>query len=97
MERYLTHRPGVIGIVLRDRSTGAAWRNKAADSQIYMASTSKLAMEVTLLLQDEAGVIRLSSAADVAIEWVEGDAEDLPFDDRRFDVILSIGRRPRAR
>jgi ubiquinone/menaquinone biosynthesis C-methylase UbiE len=28
-------------------------------------------------------------AADVAIEWVEGDAEDLPFDDRRFDVILS--------
>jgi SAM-dependent methyltransferase len=28
-------------------------------------------------------------AADVAIEWVEGDAEDLPFDDQRFDVILS--------
>jgi ubiquinone/menaquinone biosynthesis C-methylase UbiE len=28
-------------------------------------------------------------AADVAIEWVEGDAEDRPFDDRRFDVILS--------
>jgi SAM-dependent methyltransferase len=28
-------------------------------------------------------------AAGVAIEWVEGDAEDLPFDDQRFDVVLS--------
>jgi hypothetical protein len=60
VERYLTHRPGMIGIVLRDRSTGAVWRNKHAGSQIYMASTSKLAMAVTLLLQDQAGVIHLS-------------------------------------
>ena len=28
-------------------------------------------------------------AAGVTVEWVEGDAEHLPFDDRRFDVILS--------
>jgi SAM-dependent methyltransferase len=28
-------------------------------------------------------------AADVVIEWVEGDAEDLPFGDQRFDVVLS--------
>ena len=62
VERYLKHRPGMIGIVLRDRSTGAVWRNKYAGSQIYMASTSKLAMAVTLLLQDQAGVIHLSSA-----------------------------------
>jgi hypothetical protein len=62
VERYLRHRPGMIGIVLRDRSTGAVWRNKYAGSQIYMASTSKLAMAVTLLLQDQAGVIHLSSA-----------------------------------
>ncbi len=62
VERYLKHRPGMIGIVLRDRSTGAVWRNKYADSQIYMASTSKLAMAVTLLLQNQAGVIHLSSA-----------------------------------
>jgi hypothetical protein len=52
----------MIGIVLRDRSTGAVWRNKYAGSQIYMASTSKLAMAVTLLLQDRAGVIHLSPA-----------------------------------
>jgi hypothetical protein len=60
VERYLKHRPGMIGIVLRDRSTGAVWRNKYANSQIYMASTSKLAMAVTLLLQNQAGVIHLS-------------------------------------
>jgi ubiquinone/menaquinone biosynthesis C-methylase UbiE len=28
-------------------------------------------------------------AASVAIEWIEGDAEDPPFGDRRFDVVLS--------
>jgi hypothetical protein len=61
VERYLKHRPGMIGIVLRDRSTGAVWRNRYAGSQIYMASTSKLAMAATLLLQNQAGVIHLSS------------------------------------
>ena len=36
----------------------------------------------------EAG--RKSAAeAGVEIEWVEGDAEDLPFDDQSFDVVLS--------
>jgi hypothetical protein len=68
VERYLKHRPGVIGIVLRDRSTGAVWRNKYADTQIYMASTSKLAMAVTLLMQNQAGVIHLT-AADRAVMY----------------------------
>ena len=62
VEQYLKHRPGMIGIVLRDRSTGAVWRNRYAGSQIYMASTSKLAMAVTLLLQNQAGVIHLTPA-----------------------------------
>jgi SAM-dependent methyltransferase len=30
-----------------------------------------------------------AAAADVEIEWKEGDAEDLPFEDERFDVVLS--------
>jgi hypothetical protein len=60
VERYLRYRPGMIGIVLRDRATGGVWRNRYASSQIYMASTSKLAMAITLLLQNEAGVIQLS-------------------------------------
>jgi SAM-dependent methyltransferase len=30
-----------------------------------------------------------AAAAGVEIDWVEGDAEDLPFEDGRFDVVLS--------
>ena len=58
---YLRHRPGVVGVVLRDRSTGAVWENSRAHTQVYMASTSKLAMAAALLMQNQAGVIHLSS------------------------------------
>jgi hypothetical protein len=37
VEDFLKTRPGMIGIVLRDRQSGAVWQNKYADSQIYMA------------------------------------------------------------
>jgi hypothetical protein len=62
VERFLTSRPGIVGIVLRDRATGAVWRNRYAGSQVYMASTSKLAMVTTLLQQDYVGNIQLSAA-----------------------------------
>jgi hypothetical protein len=61
VKAYLRHRPGVVGVVLRDRSTGAVWANNRADTPVYMASTSKLAMAVALLMQNQAGVIHLSS------------------------------------
>jgi len=32
---------------------------------------------------------REATAAGVEIEWIEGDAEDLPFADESFDVVLS--------
>ncbi|MDP9221172.1 MAG: methyltransferase domain-containing protein [Actinomycetota bacterium] len=32
---------------------------------------------------------KLAHEAGVAVEWVEGDAEDLPFEDESFDVVLS--------
>lgn len=32
---------------------------------------------------------RLAAEADVQIEWVQGDAEELPFEDESFDVVLS--------
>ena len=51
----------MVGVVLRDRSTGAVWENAHAHTPIYMASTSKLAMAVTLLMQNQAGVIHLSA------------------------------------
>jgi hypothetical protein len=60
VQAYLRHRPGVVGVVLRDRQTGAVWENAHAHTHIYMASTSKLAMAVTLLMQNQAGVIHLS-------------------------------------
>ena len=33
---------------------------------------------------------RLASAAGVDVEWVEGDAEELPVEDESFDVVLSV-------
>ena len=33
---------------------------------------------------------RLAAAAGVELDWVEGDAEALPFDDGSFDVVLSV-------
>ena len=32
---------------------------------------------------------RRAAAHDVTVDWLEGDAEDLPFDDDRFDRVLS--------
>ena len=84
VERFLTGRPGIIGIVLRDRTTGAVWQNRYAATQVYMASTSKLAMVVTLLLQDRAGVIRLSSADRSAIHEMLHVSSDNAADDLWF-------------
>jgi hypothetical protein len=66
VQAFLRHRPGVVGVVLRDRSTGAVWENAHAHTHIYMASTSKLGMAVALLMQNQGGVIRLS-AGDMAV------------------------------
>ena len=42
------------------------------------------------LVPDLLAVARRRAAdAGVAVEWLEGDAEDLPFEDGRFDVVLS--------
>jgi hypothetical protein len=62
VEQFLRTRPGMIGIVLRDRTTGAVWRNRYAGRQIYLASTSKLGIAVTLLEQNRAGAIHLSGS-----------------------------------
>ncbi|MBV8932952.1 MAG: tat pathway signal sequence, partial [Kutzneria sp.] len=59
-QAYVNGRPGSTGIVLRDRRTGAVWRNDAARRPVWTASTIKLAMVVDLLLRDRAGTIALS-------------------------------------
>ncbi|MGB3485520.1 MAG: tat pathway signal sequence [Mycobacterium sp.] len=61
-EEYLATRPGIVGYVLRDRTTGLAHRNQAAGALIWTASTIKLAMVVDLLTRATAGQINLTPA-----------------------------------
>ncbi|WP_406643330.1 serine hydrolase [Amycolatopsis sp. WGS_07] len=60
-QAYADSRPGVTGIVLRDRWTGAVYRSKAAGTLIWACSTPKLAMVVDLLLRNDSGAIQLSA------------------------------------
>jgi hypothetical protein len=61
-DAYLGTRPGVVGYVLRDRSTGAQYRNAHAGELIWTASTIKLAMVVDLLSRHYAGTLDLTAA-----------------------------------
>ncbi|AQA03286.1 tat pathway signal sequence [Mycobacterium sp. MS1601] len=61
-EEYLSTRPGTVGYVLRDRSTGLVHRNQSAGALIWTASTIKLAMVVDLLTRATAGQITLTNA-----------------------------------
>lgn len=59
-DAYLATRPGAVGYVLRDRTTGSAHRNDAAGTLMWTASTIKLAMVVDLLTRASAGQIALT-------------------------------------
>nr|WP_242455917.1 serine hydrolase [Mycolicibacterium sp. P1-18] len=61
-EQYLQSRPGTVGFVLRDRATGATYRNADAATAIWTASTIKLAMVADLLTRQQAGTIALTDA-----------------------------------
>ena len=61
-DAYLTTRPGSVGYVLRDRKTGATYRNSNAGELIWTASTIKLAMVVDLLTRARTGAISLTAA-----------------------------------
>jgi hypothetical protein len=61
-DSYLASRPGVVGYVLRDRATGAVYRNGHAADPVWTASTIKLAMVVDLLTRQRAGSITLTDA-----------------------------------
>jgi len=60
-QAYADSRPGITGIVLRDRSTGAVYRSPAAGTLIWACSTPKLAMAVDLLLRSDSGTVTLSA------------------------------------
>ena len=59
-QAYAASRPGVAGIVVRDRKTGAVWRNANSKTHIWACSTPKLAMVVDLFLRNDSGAIRLT-------------------------------------
>ncbi|MEX3645683.1 tat pathway signal sequence [Mycolicibacterium porcinum] len=61
-DAYLTSRPGTVGYVLRDRTTGAVYRNAHAGEQVWTASTIKLAMVVDLLTRQRAGTVTLTDS-----------------------------------
>jgi hypothetical protein len=60
VQAYLATRPGTVGIVLRDRQTGAVWTNGYADTTVWTASTIKLAMVVDLYTRAGRGAITLT-------------------------------------
>ncbi len=61
-DAYLATRPGTVGYVLRDRKTGATYRNSHASDLVWTASTIKLAMVVDLLTRQRAGTVSLTES-----------------------------------
>lgn len=61
-EAFIKGKPGYLGIVVSDRTTGEVWRAGAADRQVWTASTVKLAMSLQLLERDRAGEVSLSAS-----------------------------------
>lgn len=61
-DAYLATRPGTVGYVLRDRATGAVYRNAHAGEQVWTASTIKLGMVVDLLTRQRAGTVTLTDS-----------------------------------
>lgn len=59
-DAYLSTRPGSVGYVLRDRKTGAVYRNSHAGDMVWTASTIKLGMVVDLFARQSAGLLRLT-------------------------------------
>ncbi|MFI5780936.1 tat pathway signal sequence [Nocardia sp. NPDC051570] len=79
-DAYLSTRPGVVGYLVRDRVTGFEYRNANAGTEIWTASTIKLAMVADLLTRDRAHVISLSPGdhadIDAMLHVSDDDAAD---------------------
>ncbi|MEU6156572.1 tat pathway signal sequence [Actinosynnema sp. NPDC047251] len=76
VKRYVASRPGSVGVVVRDRQTGAVWRNEHAGDLVWTASTIKLAMAVDLLRRDHAGGISLTGEDHALITAMLHDSDD---------------------
>lgn len=56
---YLAKRPGRLGVVVRDRTTGAVWRAGTTGEATWTASTIKVAIAADLLERHRSGAIAL--------------------------------------
>ncbi|WP_245886827.1 class A beta-lactamase-related serine hydrolase [Umezawaea tangerina] len=81
METYTSTRPGTIGIVVRDRKTGATWRNSHASDLVWTASTIKLAMVVDLLRRDRDHELTLTDDDRDLIKKMLHSSDDAAADD----------------
>lgn len=77
-----------VGMKPGDRVLDVAAGTGNATIPAALAAGSATALDLTPELF-EAGR-RRAEAAGAEIEWVEGDAESLPFEDGSFDVVLSV-------
>ena len=76
VQAYLATRPGTVGIVLRDRQTGAAWSNQHAENTVWTASTIKLAMVVDLFTRAGRGTITLTVTDRTQIQAMLHSSDD---------------------
>ncbi len=60
----VAHTSGHVGIVVRDRVTGATWTAGEPDYRIWAGSTPKLAFAVALREEARAGQITIDATAD---------------------------------
>jgi hypothetical protein len=60
---YLRSVPGYVGIVVRDRQTGAVWEAGDPARRIWAGSTPKLALAIALLELQRAGTLALDATA----------------------------------
>jgi hypothetical protein len=56
-------RPGYLGMVVRDRRTGAVWRTGTADHVMWTSSTIKLAMATSILERARTGEVTVDATA----------------------------------
>ena len=75
------------GVAAGDRVLDVACGTGNAAVQAAQAGGDVTGLDLTPALLQRAGA--RAQDAGVEVEWVEGDAEDLPFEDGSFDVVLS--------
>jgi SAM-dependent methyltransferase len=76
-----------VGVGSGDRVLDVACGTGNAAIPAAVAGGRVTGLDITPELFEDAR--RRAADAGVEIEWVEGDAEDLPYDDGSFDVVLS--------